>query len=122
MYNQKRTRAAPHQPPSLKSNRQTHRQRRVALTCVLVLSLCTTSSPGYLQDRLPVSMPRAPVPEFSKFVTIFARLEAEELGSCFSIAGFPRALFRFSSNRLQVLDFSSNFGAFTRGAQWGWWF
>ena len=26
------------------------------LTCVLVLSLCTTSSPGPLQGRLPVSM------------------------------------------------------------------
>ena len=33
-----------------------HRQRRVVLTCVLVLSFCTTSSPGHLQVRLPVSM------------------------------------------------------------------
>ena len=56
MSTPKRKKTVTHQPPTLKNNRQTRRQRREVLTCVLVLSLCTTSSPGYLRVRLAVSM------------------------------------------------------------------
>ena len=43
---------------------------------------------------------RAPVPEIWKFLEIFVRLEAEELGPCFVTVCLPGALFRFSSNGL----------------------
>ena len=56
---------------------------------------------------------RARALEFCKFLEIFGRLKGEELGTCFSTVGTPAALFRFTSNRFQVLvDFWSNFWVF----------
>ena len=55
---------------------------------------------------------RAQALEFCKFLKIFGRLKGEELGTCFSTVGPPGALFKFTSNRFQVVDFWSNFWVF----------
>ena len=48
--------------------------------------------------------------EFCKFLEIFGRLKGKELGKCFATVVAPGALFRFTSNRFQVVNFWLKFG------------